>query len=61
METVTDFIFWGSKSLWMMTVVMKFKELALWKKGYVEPGQHIKKQNIVKALVKTRASHIWMR
>ena len=26
METVTDFIFLGSKSLWMMTAAMKLKE-----------------------------------
>ena len=26
METVTDFIFWGSKSLQMVTVAMKLKD-----------------------------------
>ena len=26
METVTDFIFWGSKSLQMVTAAMKLKE-----------------------------------
>ena len=36
-ETVTDFIFWGSKSLQMVTVAMKIKMLAPWKKGYDPP------------------------
>ena len=43
-ETVTDFIFWGSKSLQMVTVAMKIKMLAPWKKSYVQTRQHIKKQ-----------------
>ena len=43
METVTDFIFLGSKSLQMMTAAMKIKE-TLWKKSYDQPRQHIKKQ-----------------
>ena len=44
-ETVTDFIFLGSKkSLQMVTVAMKLKTLALWKKSYYQPRQHIKKQ-----------------
>ena len=44
-ERVRDFIFWGaSKSLQMVTVAMKLKMLAPWKKSYDQPGQHIKKQ-----------------
>ena len=43
METVTDFIFLGSKSLQMMTAAMKSKDI-LWKKSYDQPRQHIKKQ-----------------
>ena len=43
METVTDFIFLGSKSLQMMTAAMKIKD-TLWKKSYDQPRQHIKKQ-----------------
>ena len=43
METVTDFIFLGSKSLQMMTAAMKSKDI-LWKKSYDQPRQHIQKQ-----------------
>ena len=44
-ERVRDFIFWGaSKSLQMVTVAMKLKMLAPWKKSYDQPRQHIKKQ-----------------
>ena len=43
METMTDFIFLGSKSLQMMTAAMKSKDI-LWKKSYDQPRQHIKKQ-----------------
>ena len=43
-ETVTDFIFWASKSLQMVTAAMKLKMLASWKKSYDQPRQHIKKQ-----------------
>ena len=32
METVADFIFWGSKSLQMVTAAMKLKDA--WKKSY---------------------------
>ena len=41
-ETVIDFIFGASKSLQMVTVTMKFKTLAPWKKTYEKPRQHIK-------------------
>ena len=40
METVTDFI-WAPKSLQMVTAA---KRLALCKKSYDQPRQHIKKQ-----------------
>ena len=43
METVTDFIFLGSKSVQMMTAAVKSKDI-LWKKSYDQPRQHIKKQ-----------------
>ena len=38
METVSDFIFWGSK------ITANEKTLAPWKKSYDQPIQHIKKQ-----------------
>ena len=45
METVTDFIFSGSKitvdSNWSHKI---YKILASWKKSYDKPRQHIKKQ-----------------
>ena len=44
METVTDFIFLGSKSLQMVTAAMKLKMLAPWKKSNDQPRQYIKKQ-----------------
>ena len=34
MERVTDFIFLGSKSLWMVTVAMKLRYLLPGRKGY---------------------------
>ena len=44
-ETVRDFIFLGNpKSLQMVTVAMKLKTLASWKKSYDQPRKHIKKQ-----------------
>ena len=42
-ETVTDFIFLGSKSLQMVTAAIKSKD-APWKKSYDQPRPHIKKQ-----------------
>ena len=44
METVTDFIFLGSKITADGDSVMKLKTLAPWKKSYDQPRQHIKKQ-----------------
>ena len=36
-ETVSDFIFLGSKSLQMVTAAMKLKTLTPWKEGYDQP------------------------
>ena len=55
METVSDFILGGSKSLQMVTVVMKLKDTCSLEKSYDKPRQHIKKQRhhfADKALVK---------
>ena len=32
-EAVTDFIFLGSKSLWMVTAALKLQDAAPWKKS----------------------------
>ena len=40
-EIVTNFIFLGSKSLWMVTVATKLKMLAPWKKSYAKTRQCI--------------------
>ena len=42
-EAMTDFIFLGSRSLWMVTVAMKLKD-APWNKSYDKHKQCIKKQ-----------------
>ena len=44
METVTDFIFLGSKINADSDCSHEIKTLALWKKSYDKPRQHIKKQ-----------------
>ena len=44
METVTDFIFLGSKITADGDCSHKIKTLAPWKKSYEKPRQHIKKQ-----------------
>ena len=44
METVTDFIFLGSKITADDDCSQKIKMLAPWKKSYDQPRQHIKKQ-----------------
>ena len=45
-ETVSEFIFWGSKitSVGDCSHEIKKKMLAPWKKSYDQPRQHIKKQ-----------------
>ena len=70
METVTDFIFGGRKSLQMVTSAMKLKKkkLAPWKKGADRPKQHIiKKQRHYFADIGPStqsygfsSSHVWM-
>ena len=44
METVTDFIFGGSKITADGDCSREIKTLAPWKKSYDQPRQHIKKQ-----------------
>ena len=44
METVTDFIFLGSKVIVDGDCSHEIKTLAPWKKDYDKPRQHIKKQ-----------------
>ena len=44
METVTDFIFLGSKSLKLVGAAMKLKDAAPWKKSYNQLRWHIKKE-----------------
>ena len=44
METVTDFIFLGSKITADGDCSHEIKMLAPWKKSYDQPRQHIKKQ-----------------
>ena len=44
METVTDFIFLGSKITADGDCSHKIKTLASWEKSYEKPRQHIKKQ-----------------
>ena len=43
-DTVTDFIFLGSKITSDGVAAMKSKMLGSWKKSYDQPRQHIKKQ-----------------
>ena len=65
-ETVSDFIFWGSKSLQMVIAAMKLKD-TLWKESYDQTRQHIKKQRhyFVNKGLPSRgygfsSSHVWM-
>ena len=70
METVRDFIYLfilAPKSLQMVTLAMKFKMLAPWKKSYDQLRQHIKKQrhyfaNKVPSSQSNgfSSSHVWM-
>ena len=43
-ETVTDFIFLGSKTLQMVTAALKLKDAVPCKKSYDQPRQYIQKQ-----------------
>ena len=68
LETVRDFIFWGSKSLQMVIAAMKLKTLAPSKESYDQPRQHIKKQRCCCFADKGLSSqsygfssiHVWM-
>ena len=44
METVTEFIFLGSKSLQMVTAAMKLNDSCSLKNSYGKPRQHIREQ-----------------
>ena len=69
METVTDFMFWGSKipADGDCSHEIKTNMLAPWKKSYDQPRQHIKKQRPYfanKGPSSQRfgfsSSHVWM-
>ena len=67
METVTDFIFWGSKITAHGNCSHEIKMLAPWKESYDQPRQHIKKQRHYfanKGLQSQNygfsSSHVWM-
>ena len=66
-ETVTDFIFLGSKITADGDCSHEIKTLAPWKKSYDQPGQHIKKQRRYFAdkgpsnqSYGFSSSHVWM-
>ena len=66
-ETVTDFIFWGSKITADGDCSHEIKILAPWKKSYDQPRQHIKKQRHYFAnkgpssqSYGFSSSHVWM-
>ena len=66
-ETVSDFIFLGSKITADGDYSHEIKMLTPWKKSYDQPGQHIKKQRHYfanKGLSSQRygfsSSHVWM-
>jgi len=44
MKTVTDFIFWASKSLQTVTAATKLKDACSLEKSYDKPRHYIKKQ-----------------
>jgi len=67
METVRDFIFFGSKITADGNCSHEIKTLASWKKTYDQPRQHIKKQrqNFVDKGLSSQSfdfssSHVWM-
>ena len=43
-ETVSDFIFWTSKSLQMVSAAMELKDACSLEENYDQPRQHINKQ-----------------
>ena len=67
METVTDFIFGGSKTTAFGDSSHEIKMLAPWKKSYDQPRHHIKKQRHYLAdkgpssqSYSFSSSHVWM-
>ena len=67
METVTDFIFLGSKITEDGDCSHEIKTLAPWKKSYDQPRQHIKKQRhyvankgLSSQSYGFSSSHVWM-
>ena len=67
METVTDFLFLGSKNTVDDNCSHEIKTLAPWKKSYDQPRQHIKKQRHYFAdkgpsgqKYAFSSSHVWM-
>ena len=68
METVTDFIFLGSKITADGDCSLEIKEtFAPWKKSHDQPGQHIKKQRhyfankgLSSQCYGFFSSHVWM-
>ena len=67
METVTDFIFFGSKTTANGDCSHEIKTLAPWKKSYDQPRQHIKKQRhyiadkgLYSQSYGFSSSHVWM-
>ena len=67
METMTDFIFLASKITTDGDCSHEIKRLALWKKSYDQPRQHIKKQRLYfsdKGLYSHNSgfssSHVWI-
>ena len=68
METVTDFIFWGSKITADGDCSHEIKRhLTPWKKSYVQPRQHIRKQRryftnkgLSSQIYGFSSSHVWM-
>ena len=67
METVTDFIFLGSKMTADGDCSHEIKTLAPWNKNYDQPRQHIKKQrhyfankDLSSQSYGFSSSHVWM-
>ena len=66
-ERVTDFIFLGLKSLQMVTVAVKLKDICSWKKSYNKPRERIKKQrhyfankSLYSQSYGFSSGHVWM-
>ena len=65
MEAVTDFLFLGSKSLWMVTAAMKLKEVCFLE-GLISPDSLLKSKGITadKALSSQSfglsSTHVWI-